>query len=158
MRILNAVFLTWLQGWVTQARFQVRSSCLLCGTFFSDDSLVHYAVCPIQRMLSDTYLGLFRLGRSTRHFLCLADESPLILQSRALHLYIFKKTYDYCRVNNCLSSPQSISNVYRNFLVETCGLFPRLRLPSFKFSVTDVSEYFLFSDLISDESYNRLFP
>jgi len=98
-------------------------------------------------MLADTYLGLFNMAHSTRHFLGLADEHPDVLQTRALHLYLFKKTYDYCRVSNLFNPVQNVSNVYRNFLIETCGLFPRLKLPRFKFSLTDVEEHFLFSEL-----------
>jgi len=145
-RLLNAVFLTWLQGWVTLSRFQAASSCFLCGNFMSSDSVRHLATCPIQQTLADTYLGLFSIGHTSKHFLCPEDEHPLILQTRALHLYIFKKTYDFCRVHNMFVNSQNVSNVYRNFLIEICGDFPRLRRPCFKFSVTNLSEHFLLSD------------
>ena len=135
-RVLNAILLTWFQGWVTEERVnQRRVSCHICGAFFTTDSVLHFAHCRPVRLLSERHLGLYKYGVSNhKQFLCLADEPPHVLRKRAIHLYIFKKSYDYCRVNNILYF-DSLCHCYRNNLLQFCGLFPFLQDHDFLYNV-----------------------
>ena len=89
-RVLNAVLLTWFQGWVTEVRVnQRRTRCPICNVFFSTDSVMHFAHCRPIRLFSEINLGLYKYGTANhQQFLCLADEPLHVLRKRALHLHI----------------------------------------------------------------------
>ncbi len=47
-RVCSAVLRTVWNGWCTRRRFQQRGSCCFgCGSFSHDDSIEHYAHCPV---------------------------------------------------------------------------------------------------------------
>ena len=58
--VAAVVFRTWLNGWCTKRRFQIRpSECLFaCRSCTSEDSIEHDAFCPVVRSFAHSQLAL----------------------------------------------------------------------------------------------------
>jgi len=135
-RVFNAIFLTWMNGWITHSRFQSYSRCRICSLSFTDDSLRHFSVCHIQQGLAEYFFDLPH-GGSSKKFLCLENELPEVIKKRAIHLYILKKTYDYCRHNCTRFNHEVLVYNYRANLISFFCKYPRLRSNEVRTSVTD---------------------
>ena len=86
VRVGVVIFRTWLNGWCTARRFQHKDSkCVFnCECAFSEDSIEHYAFCPIIRRFATQHLHLSaNLVGAMCPFLCLnryTNDSTLIVQ------------------------------------------------------------------------------
>ena len=134
--VFNAIFLTWMNGWITHARFQSYARCRICDLRFTDDSLEHFAVCHIQQGLAQYFFDL-PFGGSCKKFVCLENENPEIVKKRAIHLYIFKKAYDFCRHHGGRFSHETLVYSYRSNLVSFFGKYPKLKSNEVRTAVTD---------------------
>ena len=130
-RILNAVFLTWFNSWISPRRFgnEEDRKCVFC---LEDcpNQIEHFAVCRTQIGLGEYFLNLKR-SYSIKTFLCLGDEPLETIVDRCIHLYILKKAYDAQRFNES-SSHDWILKRYAAELCNLVGHFPRLRRPYFE--------------------------
>ena len=125
-----------MNGWITQSRFQAYAKCRICGRPFTDDKLQHFAVCHMQQGLAEYFFDL-PAGGSCKKFVCLENEYPEVLKKRAIHLYIFKKTYDFCRHHHPSFHYEALVYNYRANLASFFCKYPRLRFNEVRTSVTD---------------------
>ena len=121
---MSALFLTRLNGWVTERRCpstqQLSSSCPFCCEWLSESSIEHFSICKILKHASRNFLGLCEIANRTQ-FLCLEDEPEVTIVKRVLHLYLVKRTFDFCRH----ISFDKWYFTYRNFLVKFVAELPR---------------------------------
>ena len=117
-KCLNAVFATWMNAWVTPARFQGKHKrCQFCDNWFSRASLGHYVECFALKRMANHVLGLpIRYNHS--QFVCLASEEMTTLTLRAAHLYFCKKTFDTCRHSEFKDFEASYRSHVWQFLVK----------------------------------------
>ena len=106
VRVVLVLFRTWLNGWCTARRFQVKhAECLFGGRIAHDDecldSIEHYAFCPVLAEFATRRLHLPSLfAKNMLGFLCLnrgVDDETRVLQLLFLHsVYI---------TSNCIRFP-----------------------------------------------------
>ena len=135
-RVLNAILLTWLNAWITHDRFQQYSVCRMCLVDYTEDKLSHFAVCKVQQSLGEWFFHLPH-DHSARKFICLENEDPILVRKRAIHLYIFKKSYDFIRHKYATFKIEALMYSYRAQLVQFFGLYPKLKPYSIRLSVND---------------------
>ena len=87
---LFAVVSTWLNGWATARRMKLKRPCVFCKTELSQDSIDHYACCPIVKTAAD---GIFRnrLVGNLRSFLIMERSTCSRTCDQAALLYCVRK-------------------------------------------------------------------
>ena len=103
LRVALVLFRAWLNGWCTARRYQVKQApcllgCLPCSEDTCQDSIEHYACCPIVRHFASHMLHLpdHRVGGSL-NFLCL--QANVDDETRTMQLLMLYAVYT---ATNCL--------------------------------------------------------
>ena len=118
-RVAIALFRTWLNGWCTARRFQdYNSSCLCqCESANSEDSIEHYAHCPVVVHFAVNKLKLpTHLTTGLRGFLCLdRDVSDEVRTLQLLLLFAVYSASNSIRFGKC-PAPADISELLFQFV------------------------------------------
>ena len=100
VKVVLVLFRTWFNGWCTARRFQIKNShCLLgCTSAFGEDSIQHYAHCPVVISFAQQRLSLPAscIG-GLLNFLCL--ERDIDDDVRVLQLLLLFAVYN---ATNCI--------------------------------------------------------
>jgi hypothetical protein len=116
-RVVATILRTWLNGWCTDGRFQVRGSSCIWGCPLAADDLRHYSSCCRLRECSGQALQLPALvagADAAEDFLLLrpgADDPPQRLAAKARRLaaaYLL-----HCRQRHDRKAWQALSAVGR---------------------------------------------
>ena len=117
--IINSVFRTWTNAWVTSRRRTVYARCRFCQEWNTEDSIEHIAVCGVTHSLANTFLNINNSPRSISSFILLSPNNPTHLALQAVHLHVTYNTYNYIRhnINIVNNHQQHIYHTYRAILL-----------------------------------------
>ncbi len=101
-RVRSAVLRTMWNGWCTHRRFQQSGSCCFqCGSGYHEDSIEHYAHCPVVRGCATKYLRIFPSSNHTGQFIVLGVNEGIPnredLIARALWVYATYRAHNILR-------------------------------------------------------------
>ena len=118
VKVALVLFRSCFNGWCTARRFQKKESCCLlgCSSEFGEDSIQHYAHCPIVMDFAKTRLGLpMSCIGGMQNFLCLQRDMENAI--RVLQLLLLHAVYS---ATNCIrvSRPTLSSNAMPQFLLQ----------------------------------------
>ena len=101
-RICSAVLRTSWNGWCTRRRFQKWGPCCLgCDSFWQEDSIEHYAKCPISITSARNFLRIRPQHLHIGHLVALGftegSQPREEILMRAIWAYVFYKTHNVLR-------------------------------------------------------------
>ena len=101
-RICSAVLRTSWNGWCTKRRFQKWGPCCLgCDAFWQEDSIEHYAKCPISITFARNFLRIRPQHLHIGHFVALGltegSQPREEIMMRAIWVYALYKTHNMLR-------------------------------------------------------------
>ena len=129
---------SWL-GWTDGLPIRDSSHILAvvsapCSSLTTVSGILLFVI--FSKVLLSTFLT-YLLEVPGRSSYALKMNCPKLLKKWAIHLYIFKKAYDFCRLKCTRFNHEALVYNYRANLVSFLGMYPRLRSNDIRTSVTD---------------------
>ena len=125
---LSAMLCTWLNGWVTDRRFQRDNSACVFGCS-EEDSLEHYACCDILWSVMPDGMTSGRRCTLSALLLTASDAIDRVeAQKGAVLNYIALQTYNHVKHSNVTPSKHSLRNIVNERMRFACGRSKKVRI------------------------------